>query len=46
MLFKLVQKLNRILGNRISDYYFYKWLRTKDESLLHRYIALILRDDS
>ena len=37
-MFGILKRLNRILGNRISDYYFYKWIRTKDETYLRRYL--------
>ena len=36
----MLKWLNYILGNRISDHYFYKWIRTKNEKYLHRYLDL------
>ena len=42
-MYKIIKWLNKILGNKISDYYFYKWIRTKDENYLNCYLELLNR---
>jgi hypothetical protein len=36
----LLQLINIITGCRISDYFFYRWIRTKTVADLDRYITL------
>ena len=37
---KVIQKLNHVLKLRFSDYYFYKWIRTKNQDYLEIYLNL------
>jgi len=39
-LLRLVRFVNRVAGLKISDYYFYKWIRTKNEKYLEKYTTL------
>ncbi len=36
----MLKLLNRILWHRISDYYFYRWVKTKNEKYMWKYIEL------